>query len=334
MEMGPGTLMPNGNVSFIGGGTSNTALYNPATNTWSAGPSIPFPYTADDAPAAVMPNGDVIFTADQALAFGEYSGPTAFFDYSPGAGTITQLTGPNAPADPGLAYGSFPDRMLVLPNGQLMFSDGNYGLTFVGTPSGAPQPQWRPVVQGISGSGTSYTLTGLRLNGMDAGAAYGDDAGMDENYPIVRLQDASGHVYYTTTSTWSTTGVQTGSQSETVNFTVPASVPTGNYSLIASGAGIQSFPVAFHYAPIAAAAPVAGLSSDAVLVGHTASASSGSPTAPSASQDGSVAASGTTSTAVTAQLSPAALAVIYGDTPSGNAPQSSLPGDLTWDALD
>ena len=55
-------------TGFVGGGTSNTALYNPTTNTWSSGPAIPSPYTADDAPAAVLPDGDLIFAADPAPA--------------------------------------------------------------------------------------------------------------------------------------------------------------------------------------------------------------------------------------------------------------------------
>ena len=76
VEEGPTLLLPNGNVFIVGGGTSNTALYSPATNTWSAGPQIPYPYTADDAPGAVLPNGDVIFTADSALTNGQYTGPT------------------------------------------------------------------------------------------------------------------------------------------------------------------------------------------------------------------------------------------------------------------
>jgi len=245
-EMGPGVLLNNGNVFFIGGGTSNTALYNPTTNTWSSGPTIPFPFTADDAPAAVVPNGDVIFTADAALATGQYTGPTAFFDYSPGAGTITALTGSNSPNDFGLAYGSYPNRMLMLPTGQLMFSDQNSGETWVGTPSGGPLPQWRPVVTGISGSGGVYTLTGLRLNGMNGGAAYGDDAQMDENYPIVRFTNSAGSVYYATTSNWSNLGVATGNMTETVTVSLPSGMPAGNYSLLVSGAGINSFPVAFH----------------------------------------------------------------------------------------
>jgi hypothetical protein len=251
LEEGPAVLLPNGNVFIVGGGTSNTALYNQATNTWSSGPQIPFPYTADDAPGAVLPDGDVIFAADAALANGQYTGPTALFDYTPpanavGPGTIAQLTGSNAPNAPGFKYGSYPDHMLILPTGQLMFTDGNYNEVFVGTPSGAPLPQWRPVVTGITGSGDVYTLTGLRLNGMDAGSAYGDDAQSDENYPIVRLTNSAGTVYYATTSNWSNLGVATGNTPESVTFTLPAGTPAGNYSLIVSGAGINSFPVAIH----------------------------------------------------------------------------------------
>ncbi len=262
METGPSLLLPNGNVFFVSGGNSNTALYNPSTNTWSAGPLIPAGYTADDAPGAVLPNGDVIFTADSALVNGEYTGPTGFFDYSPSAGKITQLTGSNAPGDYGLAFGSYPDRMLVLPTGQLMFSDGNSNQVWVGTPSGAPAPQWRPVVQSVTGGAGTYTLSGLRLNGMSAGAAYGDDAGMDENYPIVRLMNGSGNVYYATTSNWSNLGVATGSTPETVTFTLPSGMPAGRYSLIVSGAGISSFPVAFNVPNPSAIAPA---SVDALL---------------------------------------------------------------------
>ncbi len=265
-EEGPALLLPNGNVFIVSGGTSDTALYNQATNTWSPGPQIPYPYTADDAPGAVLPDGDVIFAADAALANGEYTGPTALFDYTPpangvGPGTITKLTGLNSPNDPGLAYGSYPDRMLVLPTGQLMFVDGNYDEIFVGTPSGAPLPQWRPVVNGITGgSGGVYTLTGLRLNGMDAGSAYGDDAQSDENYPIVRFANSAGTVYYATTSNWSLLGVATGNTPESVTFALPAGMPAGNYSLIVSGAGVNSFPVAFHVnSPVVSDAAAASL---------------------------------------------------------------------------
>jgi MYXO-CTERM domain-containing protein len=301
MEEGPPLLLPSGNVFFISGGTSSTALYNPSTNTWSAGPSLPFPYTADDAPAAALPNGDVIFTADSALSKGAFGGPTAMFDYSPGAGTITQLTGSNAPNDPGLGnpnVGSYVDRMLMLPTGQLMFTDAQDGATWVGTPNGAPQPQWRPVVTGFSGSSGVYTLTGLRLNGMNAGASYGDDAQMDENYPIVRFTStAGGNVYYATTSNWSLPGaVATGSTSETVTVTLPSGMPAGNYSMVVSGAGINSFPVAFHLASPAGVvlAPPPGSSADLLPSGQSLLQSSITTITPSAPAIGSSQSNGLT----------------------------------------
>ena len=52
---------------------------------------------ADDAPAAILPNGHFIFTADTPL----FNGPTQLFDFDPVANTITlrqgEATRPNAP---------------------------------------------------------------------------------------------------------------------------------------------------------------------------------------------------------------------------------------------
>jgi hypothetical protein len=100
----------------------------------------------------------------------------------------------------------------------------------------------------------------MRLNGMDAGAAYGDDAEMDENYPIVRLTNGAGIVYYATTSNWSNLGVATGNAVETVTFTLPSTVPAGRYSLVVSGAGVDSFPVALN---VSYAAPLVAVVSGA-----------------------------------------------------------------------
>ena len=62
--------------AFVIGANQHTALYNPASNNWSAGPDIhgtlsnPFGsvrhanFGADDAPAALMPNGHVLLAAD------------------------------------------------------------------------------------------------------------------------------------------------------------------------------------------------------------------------------------------------------------------------------
>lgn len=74
-ELGPEILLPDGRVFLIGStppnngvnytGAGHTALYNPVTNSWTAGPDLPdIGYANDDGPAAVLPNGNVIFVAD------------------------------------------------------------------------------------------------------------------------------------------------------------------------------------------------------------------------------------------------------------------------------
>jgi hypothetical protein len=69
-ELGPLLRLQDGRI-VIFGATGHTALYAPATNTWSAGPDIigtlacgPKIFGADDAPAAEVPSGHVIFAAD------------------------------------------------------------------------------------------------------------------------------------------------------------------------------------------------------------------------------------------------------------------------------
>ncbi|MGH7139023.1 MAG: kelch repeat-containing protein, partial [Pirellulales bacterium] len=92
-ELGPGSLLPDGDV-FYEGATGHTALYHYQTNTWTQDPDILSSsgslMGADDAPAAVLPNGNVLFTADS-VSKGAYQPPTAIFDYDPVANTITQV---------------------------------------------------------------------------------------------------------------------------------------------------------------------------------------------------------------------------------------------------
>src|ERR1035438_6877267 len=69
-ELGPVLRLQDGRALVIGA-NGLTALYTPGTNTWAAGPSItgtlnghPATFGADDAPAAILPNGHVILAAD------------------------------------------------------------------------------------------------------------------------------------------------------------------------------------------------------------------------------------------------------------------------------
>jgi hypothetical protein len=236
-EIGPAVLLPNGNAFQIGA-NGNTAIYNPATNSWVQGPSLPSGMGADDAAAAVLPSGHVLFAADTSSPI-PYTGPTLLFDYDPVANTITQVTTPPL-LSLTLGQAAFLERMLVLPNGDVLLTD-SFNTIWEYTPDGAPSPSWLPTITSVvaNGNGT-YTLTGMQLNGLSEGAYYGDDAEMASNYPIVRFTDSSGHVFFGRTFNWSSTGVATGNTPETVQFTLPVGLAPGNYSLTVTATGISS----------------------------------------------------------------------------------------------
>src|SRR5262249_1704083 len=155
-------------------------------------------------------------------------GPTKIFEFDPVGSGFTDVTPPGYD----LSQASFKARMLVLPSGQILLADGVSPQLFLYTPAGSPNAAWKPVVSNISNNGNgTFTLSGPQLNGISQGASYGDDAEMDSNYPIVRLADGAGNVYYARTSNWSSTGVATGSTTVTTVFTPPAGLPAVLYSL-------------------------------------------------------------------------------------------------------
>lgn len=251
-EVGGGVLLPDGRVFFIGG-TSNTALYTPSAvpggpGTWAAGPVIPGGLGANDAPCAMMPNGHVLLSVGPTPSFDV---PTTIYEYDPIANTFTDVT----PSIPDLSDTlPYTTRMLMLPTGQVLFTDSSRQLS-VFTPSGAPQNSWRPAITNIAyNAGNIYTLTGTQINGISAGASYGDDAEMDTNYPIVKLTSATGKVFYCRSFNWSSTGVATGNTPLTTKFALPAGLPYATYTLTVIGSGIESLGVPF--TPVALA-PIA-----------------------------------------------------------------------------
>ena len=238
-EMGPAFLLPDGRAFFIGA-TNHTALYDPATNSWTAGPDLPPGMGADDAPGAELPNGHIIFAADHVPE----SYPTSLFDFDPATNSLSAMTVPDAMGLAGKdAYGN---RMLVLPTGEVLFGNGSSQL-FVYSPGTRPNAAWRPMIDEVSANADgSFRLTGQQLNGISEGACYGDDAEMSSNYPLVRLTSASGQVTYATTYNWSSTGVATGNTEVSVSFRLPAGFARGHYSLTVAANGIASAPVKFH----------------------------------------------------------------------------------------
>ena len=168
-ELGPAFLLPDGRV-FQLGANGNTAYYTPSTNTWTAGPVIPNGKGADDAPGAVLPNGDILFAADTPL----FHGPTFVFEFDPTTNTYTNVTPSGSIINTSSA--SYIERMLVLPTGQVLYTTGGNQLA-VYTPVGSPATAWKPTISSVvdNGDGT-FTLTGTQLNGISEGAFYGDDA--------------------------------------------------------------------------------------------------------------------------------------------------------------
>jgi len=247
-EQGAAVRLCDGRIFVIGAGagsplTAHTALYTASTNTWAAGPDIPGGYLADDAPATVMPNCHVLMAANLGHWTSTYTPPTALFDFNPGANTITPLASlPAALANQLANVPAYATRLLMLPTGQVLLAN-SYNQAWVYSPDGTPDPQLRPVINKVTYSGGLFHLTGKRITGESAGGSYGDDAESDQNYPIIRLQNRT-NVYYVKTSNWSSTAVGTGSSLLTADFCLQPGTPAGNYTMVMSAAGIQSFPVA------------------------------------------------------------------------------------------
>jgi len=263
----PGAVLPNGHVIFAadagvsgftssGNITSGSAIITGIPSTailqvfWSVnGAGIPggaYIVSVDSPTQVTISSPATATTSGDAISWGgTYSLPTELFDFDPRTDTLTQVT--SALPDGNLPYqGSYPARMLILPTGQLLFSDASSQL-WVYTSSGTPNPSLRPLITDVRYRGDGkFTLAGFQLNGQSAGAAYGDDDQMDSNYPIIRMVNLNGNVFYARTSDWSKFGVGNGGGRETVEFTLNPGVTPGDYALIVSGAGISSFPTFIH----------------------------------------------------------------------------------------
>src|SRR5208282_4174555 len=112
----------------------------------------------------------------------------------PVANTITQMTLPTALSNVLNSDPAFVDRMLALPSGEVLFTDGSSQLWDY-NPNTTPSPASQPtVVSIVNNANGTYTLSGTQLNGLNEGAAYGDDAQMASNYPLVKLVNGSGQV--------------------------------------------------------------------------------------------------------------------------------------------
>ncbi len=251
-EIGPAVVRGDGTVVAFGGNTGcvtgatndPTAIYDSKLNSWTAGPYVPAVCGSDsatscslaDAPAALLPDGNVLFAASS----GYGNAPTHFFEYS-STNSITQV--------PDTLFwskqsGAYYYNFLVLPTGQILSTDFSKTAEIY-TPAGNPVAAWAPIVLQAPkqvAPGGSYTIVGEQLSGRSQGAFYGDDAQMGTNYPLVRIVNAAtGHVFYARTFSISTMSVGEKVVGST-RFTVPGTVETGTSYLYVVADGIASQP--------------------------------------------------------------------------------------------
>jgi hypothetical protein len=248
IEIGPALLLPDGRVFAIGA-TNATALYTMPLianqpGTWTNGPTFP-PQSpgqvlgAKDAPACLLPNGCVLCVAGPVDGVKKhYLTPTYFFEFDPVSSNLTAITNPpNSGREP------YEGRMLLLPTGQVLFSNGTHEIE-VYTPDGTADASWRPQITGFPSNvrpGHRYTLHGRQLNGLSQAVSYGDDASMATNYPLVRIRNiANNKIFYCRTHDHSTMGLQTGTVIHSTQFTVPYGIDLGPSELCVIANGIPS----------------------------------------------------------------------------------------------
>jgi hypothetical protein len=245
-EIGPMVLLPNGSVFATGAnasGAGHTSIYTPNPNlvnpgTWTPGPDMPGLNDMADAPAAILPDGNVLCD----MSPGIFNTPVSFYEFN-GKQFNAVPTAPNIGQNT-----SYVGRMLVLPTGQVMFlsSDGASSDVALYNAAGTYKSAWAPTISSVPTTvthGQTYTVKGTQFNGVSNGASYGDDAQMNTNYPVVRIaNNTSGHVFYAKTHNHSTMGVGTGSQPVSTEFDVPVSIETGASTLEVVANGIPSAP--------------------------------------------------------------------------------------------
>jgi hypothetical protein len=251
-EIGPAIVRADGTLVAFGGNTGcsgqadPTAIYNVAANSWVQGPNVPAICGTNgttscdlaDAPAALLPNGNILFAASS----GYGDSPTHFFEFTT-ANTINQVADTLFFAS---SSGAYFYNFLVLPTGQVLATDFSSRVEIY-TPVGSANASWAPTITSVPASltaGQTFQLGGTQLNGLSQAAAYGDDDQSATNYPLVRItNNATGHVFYARTFGQASRSIAPGVAS-TTSFLVPSNIETGAGSLVAVANGIASQPVA------------------------------------------------------------------------------------------
>jgi len=237
-ELGPQLLRPDGTVWAVGA-TGHTAVYHTRGGRWTTGPDFPVipgegQLDVADGPAVLEPSGNALVVASN----GVFNTPAHVFEFD-GTRMAEIAAPPNAVND-----SSYNTSFLVLPNGQILFTDFSNDIEIY-TPSGSADCSWEPRIDdacelGWLTQGETYRLDGDQLNGLSQGVVYGDDAQAATNYPLVRLTNvATGHVTYARTHDHSSMSIAHNVSSHT-SFDVPATAETGTTRLEVVANGIAS----------------------------------------------------------------------------------------------
>lgn len=241
-EIGPAVLRPDGTVLALGA-TGSTAIYNTSTAAWTAGPPLPSGYVSSDAPAALLPSGNVLVGVGSAVS-GTCANPIQsqriyFYEFN-GTG-FTFVGGP---------VGDFPyeGRLLVLPSGDVLWTHNSNDVQ-VYSPGGTYQSAWQPSIVSVNttlyAASANNLISGTQFNGLSQGAMFGDDSQAATNYPLLRIKNtATGHVFYAKTHDHSTMGVASGTAIVSTQFDLPRNVETGASTLMVVANGIPSNGVA------------------------------------------------------------------------------------------
>ncbi|MBI1335179.1 MAG: hypothetical protein GC165_20130 [Armatimonadetes bacterium] len=228
-ELGPMVLMPDGKV-FAFGATGHNAIYTPGTGTnnpgsWVSAPDFPNvggQLDIADGPAVLLPNGHILAYTSP----GVFNSPSHFYEWD-GTSLLEVANVPNSSGNP-----SYVGNFLILPNGQVMFTDFSKDVEIYSPTNNVPNDAWRPTISAYPSSGAltgkTYIISGTQFNGLSNGSAYGDDSTNNSNYPLVRITNsATGHVRYCKTHDHSTMAVATGSLPVSTFFDIPSNIEKG-----------------------------------------------------------------------------------------------------------
>ena len=187
----------------------HTAFYTPSGNnnpgTWAAGPDIPGGLVATDAPGAMMYNGSILRVVTSTSSHN----PVYFYEFDPVANTFTQAPSPTGGFTDGQTI-SDAMTMLILPSGNVMFSDTGSHLYVYQTDSGplaAGQPAINSVSWNLDGSlhlsGTLFTASPKAPRLATTSRWTATTRWCGSPMPVATFPMAAA-------SNWSSTGVQTG----------------------------------------------------------------------------------------------------------------------------